>query len=1171
METCMQKTFRHGDTMNQVRSATPAPPHLEALDPYQREAATTCRNSVVTAGAGAGKTMTLVARYLHLVIDRKIPVESILALTFTRKAAAEMSSRIYEALAAQDDPMAKSQFARMVDATIMTLDSFCSKIVRQAAADYGYTADFTIDDERCAEISSDAARSFVLRNRKDAGIAALLEFYRLDEVIDDFFAPMGKLKVVPVAMESRVFSEMGPAITALAKRLEEEMATEMKEASRRIQRISREVVGPNPDCALAIAAADRFLEEGPTLSAVDAFSSLKFMKYARNDPGQAAIKNEAKNLRDSLAPQYLEFLDFDAFKPTYTRILELLDTFAEIVRDRKRSANAMDFKDLGFCAVDTLMRRKDIRRFWKERVRSIMIDEFQDDNKLQKDLLYLLGERPDKENDCIPPAEDLEEGKLFFVGDEKQSIYMFRNAEVSVFKALAAEFGGLGGADGGTTFELATNYRSTPTLINFFNELFARVMSDAAEPYDARYSPMVPPSAQDSSTFPVSKIECHLVRKAEQEDAEKKNVEASQTLSEDETLALEITEFIHSACKNGTLDVRENGSKLRSARYEDFAVLLRSTTKQYLLEKYLRLLDVPFESESPRSLFIESVSWDVFNILRLFLDPDDKNVYAAVLRGPLCRLSDQAFAERILLDSPIFEPGEDFGESDKASMERMRAFYAHLSEIADKVSVSEIVEYVWFYSGIRLELLSKPDLHPFLNHFDHLFRMASEADGEGETLSAFIEKLSQSMGSTGNLEQDIPPRGAAGCVRITTIHKAKGLQFPIVIIPWMENHGNTSEGNRIWRELPEGITVNLRSHERIGKKPSNIFYSRALDLKQKKESAEVKRLFYVACTRAMDHLFFWGLEPAHQKTETASDGEENTQTPGKKEANSFLGLLMGESDAGNVVRSDRRPSDSVPWKRHTKNIDSAGFGAAYARTDAIKPLRSISSLQAGVINRAAQADIIGHGYAFGCGFERAIFAAPQPMLENANHGLPPDIFGTLCHDMVEFGMRNGSCEGFDQDADIVQMFGKQTAQKAENVAIALAESFLGSEFWLELRERFSVRTEVPFIGKAGSILVDGRLDVLLENDREAIIFDFKTDIAESPESYALQLELYRRAFASILSVIPVRSALLWLSTGAVTWCKSDFPEKAIESWAEKAVISMARNNVTKTWYPYEQN
>ncbi len=188
--------------MNQAESVQ----YLSRLDEPQRRAVLAQKSCVVTAGAGAGKTTVLAARFVHLVVDRKIPLRSILALTFTRKAAGQMYERIYLALADQNSLWAREQLEDFQNAQITTIDSFCTTILRDTARDFGYSPEFTVDAETCADLAQSIAQRYIRRNRHKEGLRELLAAFSPDDAAAFLFADLGLSFISPLPWAAPVSS-----------------------------------------------------------------------------------------------------------------------------------------------------------------------------------------------------------------------------------------------------------------------------------------------------------------------------------------------------------------------------------------------------------------------------------------------------------------------------------------------------------------------------------------------------------------------------------------------------------------------------------------------------------------------------------------------------------------------------------------------------------------------------------------------------------------------------------------------------------------------------------------------------------------------------------------------------------------------------------------------------
>jgi ATP-dependent exoDNAse (exonuclease V) beta subunit len=726
---------------------------FDRLDADQRGAVALRLNGAVSAGAGSGKTTVLAARYLDLVFSDGADVRSILCLTFTKKAQAEMQSRVWRELSASDHPLARAQVARFSEASISTIDSFCGSVLRSSAQDYGYAPDFAVDNDRARQIALDEALRFLLARREEPALASLFALMGFERAWRGLFAeaayrlahpalrPEGDFSAMPgraaKALDdafARALRALDAAVDAGRSALAEGEATTAK--GRETAALFSDLAAQGPWSGTGMG-----LDEAASRAAP--LADLKLQHFG-SSPVEKGLSAAAKAAREA-AQRLGKLAGAGRDAPLQAAILGLLADFAEAYRAAKRAEGVMGFRDAAVCAVDLLSRRLDIRAYYKRRYRFIMVDEFQDDDELQKELLYLLAEAPERLEAGVPPPVDLAPDKLFFVGDDKQSIYRFRGADVAVFNRLGEELkprgqagpqgGGAGSAQGP---RLRTNYRSEPGLVGFFNGLFARVFEGASEDFEARFEDALPRAPSPGIEPSVSLF------------VKPRNLPSpgSPLRGHDEALADGIARFIVDAVAGGSLLLPDGRGGTRPAGHDDFAILLRSTSKQYLLERFFRLRKLPYSAQTMRSLFVESPANDVYAALRLALLPSDRTAYATVLRSPLAALSDDGFVRVLASGLPAFDPrgAALLTADDGRRYARGAAIHEGLAARVDREPTASLVSWLWFEAGLRLSILRRPDAHPYLEHYDYLFALASKSDGKGEGASTFLSRIEPLMG-----------------------------------------------------------------------------------------------------------------------------------------------------------------------------------------------------------------------------------------------------------------------------------------------------------------------------------------------------------------------------------------------------------------------------------------
>ncbi|MDR1635974.1 MAG: UvrD-helicase domain-containing protein, partial [Treponema sp.] len=651
---------------------------LKKLNPEQERAAYWEENAVVAAGAGSGKTSVLASRYLWLVTEKGYTVEEILTLTFTRKAAAEMYQRIHAALAAKalaagtsdagapaDPPAgtsaggragqtgqiqrerARSALEDFFHARIQTLDSYSAYIVKQAASRYGIRPDFTVDEDRCRQLAEEEALPFLISRRnhpalerlyrtkkpadmgKDIFAAAAFKYSHIDE--PPSYAGETLKRFEKIRAE---WAERRPGILSLLEELsalageggrEDKFLALILPLTEKFRSSPDLFPGPEEirDYFSALAAEP----EGGCVNLAEAHPLRERMircldllhRICRANMSGGKRNSRAKEICRELRAGFREFsslLVFCVQGGLILSLMALLDEFQRFYLDKKRAEGALSFTDIARLARTILRDHPDIRYNEKTAFQAIMIDEFQDNNSLQKELLFLLAEKTGRMEREIPPAAEILPGKLFFVGDEKQSIYRFRGADVSVFRSLARTLnhGGGGSSEAGTgVLNLVRNYRSGPALIEAFNRVFGGPVpehgavflpDDGALPgfeavYHRVYAPDNVPGENGAEERQSPAVHfCFL-------DKGRLPGDDPRALTGYELEAAYIAERIREMVDSGW-QIRERtseGVRRRPCGYSDFVILQRSYTHQGSLERQCKNFGVPFSAERPAGIF----------------------------------------------------------------------------------------------------------------------------------------------------------------------------------------------------------------------------------------------------------------------------------------------------------------------------------------------------------------------------------------------------------------------------------------------------------------------------------------------------------------------------------------------------------------------------------------
>ncbi|MDR2500436.1 MAG: UvrD-helicase domain-containing protein [Treponema sp.] len=1192
---------------------------LEGLDPDQRKAATAERNAVVAAGAGSGKTKVLAARYAWLVMEKAYPVESILALTFTNKAASEMYGRIYTLLLEQrDSPLAREAVKNFHKARIGTLDSFCAAIGRTAARQYGISADFRIDEAAVRELALKAALPFVLDRRDNRALSLLIAERKIKTVAEELFADM-LIKYSPLGnpLDFQTLKELqgrellerwrkGAARAASLVRTLREALGETAKGGKTLESLREILAGPveAPDIQPLLeqygllpaprgsAGLGQAPEDALRRAVAAYFDWLFRLKSVPRRGGEALAL--IKECLGELKEQVYEELELTANTALQGEIIAavfpLADEFQRLCNRQKREAGVLTFHDAARLAVDALIRYPDIRALYKRDIRALMIDEFQDNNRLQRDLIYLLAEAEDRAAPGLPGHGELCPDKLFFVGDEKQSIYRFRGADVSVFRSLSDAFAQ---SPGGINLRLPNNYRSTTELIRAFNRIFGGISGTGAEAlpeaplpavflpgdmprdaFEAAYTPAASPRealAGSAGAAPSAgdggAVNFYLID-------EDRLAEQDQRLSTQELegafIAWKIRRLIDS---NYLVTLREGPEIIRRpCVYTDFAVLQRSYTHQYFLEKHCKAFGIPYTADRPSALFQDAPVNDLYNLLRLLAYPEDRIAYGALIRSPFMRLSDEVFTVCMLAgDAAPFDEALD-GRIPPEELERFqycRRRYQRAAEAASRLPLTELAALLWYQEGCRYETLWSAEAQPYAGLFDLFFELARDAQERGKTLTDFLDYLEGLLNQEERLEDlPVPQEGDAG-VRLMSIHKSKGLEFPVVFLYCAGGRvQHTRNDKAVYYSETWGLTINIPPADELpNRQGGNLFFQMQQAEEARKQAAELRRLLYVAMTRAESALYVTAALPKQTKEEQEQEAPRAGE-PGdgplrrrliqlrekrQGQAASFLDLLLpvlaapSEAAAFGVhpippwtreaIAALRRPGPggaetpamaeaaerARPWYRQARRVPD--------------PDALVETLRASDLHWAAADGERGGkprsrpGWAVDLDIDR--------IMEKA--GLLAEDFGTIVHSFLEARLSNRKARippGIE--AKLSGRGLRDIEEAARIMAGGFCDSPLGrSSAAAAYREpEFPILTLAPFqgrhvsvIGQIDLVFAGGALEPELGGPSEGVrVVDFKTDREERANRHLGQLAVYSRAAGDIFGK-PARSWLYYLRSG----------------------------------------
>lgn len=852
------------------------------------------KHVLVSAGAGSGKTSVLVERYLE-VLRRNDDAEvgDIVAVTFTRKAAEEMRTRLKEGLKKLSDEATTEHEAErwnkclveIESSRIGTIHSLCDFLLKTRATEAAVDPRFELlDDLERAQLLDDSVRTTIsyLIDESAAEHSELLDFplEQITEMLKQLVSTSLKFAesrdlllatTAPPEDESgaknhrhRVISKLRAFARQFTKKTYMAAATQMM--SQKMFKLNCKYLLDNPwpergstlaerqeeVCSLLIRLQD---SKGADHEAMEQLAGLNLTR-AGGEQGSTvreaikAVRNEAKKVK--LTPQLNE-VDEHSFA-IIASLIQLVEQTRHTYEQGKKHHQKLDFDDLIARTAELVQPAAGQRGITMHNMRALLVDEFQDTNKIQARMLAAL-------------AAGNPKTRLFLIGDDKQSIYKFQGADVGTFNLCKGIIGNLSetsapvasaDANGWPTLQgqgelrsLSKSFRSHPAIVEFVNVLFHRLFdaTEDAEAFRSRFQALnAARTAEENAPCRVEIVTFPIDEDRDDASTEQEFAVHQQAPSTVQTEAKVLAKYIQECVENELKVFGRDGTQ-RPARYGDFAVLLQANGDFAAIEAALADREIPFVSFAGAGYLDRQEILDLENLLKWLLCPQDGHALLSALRSPMFGVSDDFIHEFKTKQGPsIWAAMRKIAEKDREpALLRTVALLREFLNRAGEYSTEQLIRYILMRSNYDAVLCAVPGGKQRSRNVWKFADLAARYNDAG--LRGFLVNL-QAMRDNGVKNLTDAPLTADDSVKIMTVHKSKGLEFGVVVLPRLTRRVHGAAGKlHFGKEF--GIAVDpTRDAEET--KPA---FFRAVDaLNRMLDEEEKKRLLYVALTRARDHL-----------------------------------------------------------------------------------------------------------------------------------------------------------------------------------------------------------------------------------------------------------------------------------------------------------------------------
>ncbi|MTI80844.1 MAG: hypothetical protein FH758_08170 [Firmicutes bacterium] len=1042
---------------------------------------------LVEAGAGSGKTRSLVDRMVTLIKEGKCKIGTLAAVTFTRKAAAELKGRFQVALekvfANETDPIKKERLGNALSELdrcfLGTIHSFCAAILRERPIEAGLDPEFKeLDDLEDVYLRNKVWEEFLLnvQTQEQCKMDDLLKIDVSARDLKDCYLKLSLFPDVKVIREEveapdlkEVRTELNTYLDWVQGVLPEKVPPKGWDDLQKILRKAlrwRRIFGLNDNLILM-----------RLLNAINKTGKITQNRWPDKDNAKLA-KTKFDQFKEKLINPTLE----KWWEHRHSRLVEFVLPAVNLYQARRLEQSKLNYQDLLMFTADLLKSNPEVRQYFQQRYTHLLVDEFQDTDPIQAEIMFYLTGEDINEKDWrkIVPRQ----GSLFVVGDPKQAIYRFRRADIDTYNGVKEIISN----SGGNVLYLTTNFRSVRAIGDNVNPVFKTLLPQEANSYQAAFNNFDTVRINGEG---VSGVRINSIPKVNRNKQE-------EIVSID---AARIARWIRWAI-DGNVKLTRSDEEIASGLTEqaiprDFMILLRNKKHMNIYTMALEHYGIPFQIAGGEGLSNSEEITELIKVLRAIIDPDDPIMLAAALRGSFFGLSDRQFWQfkkaggKFHIDSAI---PDSINQNDQ---ETFQWAYGKLKTYKDWILTlpgSSALEKILMDIGIIPYTLTGELGKSRSGYILQCLEFVANAERSGiSTFSSLVDYLTLIVDSGVEEEINIAP-WENDCVRLMNLHKAKGLEAPIVFLAkpvGKVDFPPTVHINRLGDEPSGYFVIDKRSNFTSEVLGQPINWQQNADVEKNYLNAEEIRLLYVAATRAKNLLVI-------------------STYSGKPELSPWYLLQEHLTEVAEL--------DDCSGYQYSVEVEEVQL----TREEIELARKNCFSID-NPINKASYQTLLVSAIAKERGH--------VPARKRTDKGFS---WGRVIHRVLEAYVKNPPTNA---ELFVMNILAEEDRDKGEkDQVLSLVEDITKSPLWqrmLKSKQRF---VEVPLSLREEGIIISGVIDLVFLEEDGWVIVDYKTDAVENNDHlqelvkyYTPQIQTYKKFWEESTNTIVFEAGLYFTS------------------------------------------